>query len=47
VRYGSNAAAVSKTVGDCMNDWDDATHMTKVDWLKTCERTSIDDPSTR
>jgi hypothetical protein len=47
VRYGSNAAAVSKTVGDCMNDWDGATHMTKVDWLKTCERISIDDPKTR
>jgi hypothetical protein len=47
VRYGSNAAAVSKTVGDCMNDWDGATHMTKVDWLKTCERVTIDDPKTR
>jgi hypothetical protein len=27
---------------DCMKDWDDATHMTRRDWERTCRRVTND-----
>jgi hypothetical protein len=27
---------------DCMKDWDDATHMTRKDWERTCRRVTND-----
>jgi hypothetical protein len=27
------------TLGDCLADWDAATHMSKAEWRRTCQRT--------
>jgi hypothetical protein len=28
-----------QTMGDCLADWDAATHMSKAEWLRSCQRT--------
>ena len=32
------AGQTAQLVEQCMNDWEPATHMTKLEWRRTCER---------
>jgi hypothetical protein len=41
----ANSGAAGKNLADCMAVWEPATHMTKTEWRRTCERTLQEYPS--